>query len=257
MRTDGITFIIPNWNHELVLPRSIRSALRAGELLEGHGLGIEVLVVDDASRDGSAVLLRQLEALYYDRGVRAVVLEDNVGVQAARNLALTRAGYRYVVFMDADNEVVPENIHHFYRAICETEAASVYGNLLIYGPGGMDMCSHESFSPRMYRMNYIDTFSMCDACQLLDAKPYWTDRRTPWGDWELYLHLAVAGRRLVHVPMVFGLYYRNRLSMLEESTPDSPDLRAFQRIYHQFPEIRDDFHLNTLHLRYHPDLGFL
>jgi len=260
MRTDGISFIIPNWNHELVLSRSLRSALVAGDHLAEHGVGVEIMVVDDASRDGSLVLLRQAEALYYDRGMRVLALGKNVGPSAARNIALTRVRFRYVVFMDADNEILSRNIHHFYRSIRDTEAAVVYGNIMIYQePGGVEFCSHESYSNRIFVTNYIDNFTLCDAEQLLDAGPFWPDHQTPRGDWELFLHLATCGRRLVHVPMVFGLYCSHHLSMIRDADqdPNSPDLRLFRRIYHQFPEVRDRFHLNTRHLRYHPDLGYL
>src|SRR5207245_8635710 len=152
MRTDGITFIVPNWNHELVLPRAVRSGLRAGEQLRDHNLNVEVLIVDDASRDGSPMLLRQLEALYYDQGVRVLALQQNSGPSTARNLALTRATYRYVIFMDADNEIVPDNVIHFYRSIRATEAAVVYGNILIYDLQGTEFCSHESYQARMFGM---------------------------------------------------------------------------------------------------------
>lgn len=260
MRIDGITFIIPNWNHELVLPRSIRSALRCAEHLDAHGLGVEVLVVDDASRDGSSVLLRQLEALYYDQGLRVLALESNKGPAAARNAALAAARYRYVVFMDADNEILPANLHLFYRAIRETDAAIIYGNIVVHDRDGVNLVSHESFQTRIYQENYIDTFSLCDAVQLIDARAFWPDHRTPREDWELYLHMATCGRRLIHVPIAFGLYYCNRLSRIDEARSTEvvgSDLKLFQRIFRQFPEIRDEFHSNSLHLRYHPDLGYL
>ena len=126
----GVTVAIPNWNHELMLARSVGSALRAVRLLRSRGVAAEVLVIDDASRDGSPVLLRQLEALYYDDGLRVLALRHNVGLAAVRNTALREAAHRYVVFMDADNELLPDNLHQFYRSIRDTGAAAVYGNLL-------------------------------------------------------------------------------------------------------------------------------
>lgn len=257
MRTDGITFIVPNWNHELVLSRAVRSGIRAGQELRAHDLNVEVMVVDDASRDGSPVLLRQLEALYYRHGVRVLALQQNSGPSTARNLALTKATYRYVIFMDADNEIVPENVHHFYRSIRDTEAAVVYGNILIYDLHGTEFCSHESYQTRMFGLNYIDTFSLADAEQLLDVKAFWPDARNVWEDWELYLHLAACGRRMVHVPMVFGLYYRTVMSRIHEGSNNQSAANLIQRIYRQFPEVRDNFKLNTKHLRYHPAVGYL
>ena len=59
----GVTIAIPNWNHEVLLPRSVLSALRTVAILREQGVPAEVLVIDDFSRDGSLTLLRQLEAL--------------------------------------------------------------------------------------------------------------------------------------------------------------------------------------------------
>ena len=256
MRTDGISVVIPNWNHELALPRSIRSALRAVQDLRERGLDGEVLIVDDASRDGSLVLLRQLEALYSNQGLHVVALDQNVGPAAARNIALAEVGFQFVTFSDADNEIVPENLHLFYRAIRDTEAAVVFGNLLVYEPDQVDFCSHESFVTRMFQRNHIDTCSLCDVEQLLDAGAFWPDPRNNLAeDWEFYLHLATNGRRLVHVPILFGCYFCVQLSR-NQTNPDN-QVRLIQRIYNQFPEARAKSSLNTLHLRYHPELGYL
>src|SRR5687768_16903497 len=84
----GVTVAIPNWNHELLLARSVGSALRAVRLLRLRGVPGEVLVVDDASRDGSLVLLRQMEALHYGDGLRVLALGRNGGLAATRNAAL-------------------------------------------------------------------------------------------------------------------------------------------------------------------------
>ena len=250
----GITFIIPNWNHELVLPRAILSGLRAVEVLRSHGLDGRVLVVDDASRDGSAVLLRQLEALYYDQGFRALALRKNSGPAVARNHALRATETRYAVFMDADNELVHENIHAFYRSIRETEAAVVFGNLMVTDGRLVDFYSHESFLRRVFTTNHIDTFALCDVEQLFDVGGFWVDGKTVREDWELYMHLATSGRRLVHVPMVFGRYYDSRHSRIKD---DADTKGEFERVFHQFPSARDQAPLNTLHLRYHPELGYL
>src|SRR4051794_31642273 len=129
----GVTIAIPNWNHEYLLPRSIKSALRAVELLGQVGVPAETIVFDDASRDGSLTLLRQLEALLYDKGLRVVAYTQNRGLSVMRNQALLQANYRYVIFMDADNELLSENVYQFYRAITDTGAAVVYGNLMRLG----------------------------------------------------------------------------------------------------------------------------
>jgi glycosyltransferase involved in cell wall biosynthesis len=255
---DGVTVAIPNWNHELVLPRSIGSALRGVRRLRAAGIKAEVLVVDDCSRDGSRTLLRQLEALHYGDGLRVTALAKNIGLPAAvRDIALTTARYRYVTFLDADNELVPENLHSFYRSIVATGAAVVYGNLLVYDPSASPtgLVNNESFQRRMFRANYIDTCALADRFQLTDDGGWNTDPRVRCEDWELYLHLACAGRRIVFVPLVFGYYYDLPHSVVKTAQVEGPaELNRMRRMFDQL-DIREQIPLNTEMLRYHPDLG--
>ncbi len=256
MRTDGISFIILNRNHELVLPRSIRLALLAADHLGEHRVPAEVIVVDDASRDGSPVLLRQFEAMYHERGLRVVAFGRNAGPAVARDAGLHRARHRHAVLLDADDEIIPQNVHHFYRSIRETGAAVVYGNLIIINESGIDMCSNESFVARTFERNHIDACAMYDVQQLIDVAAFGLDHDAPEEGREMHLHLAAGGRRLVHVPMAFGLHHRDDLPRRREVAPEARE-GDIRRIYRRHPEVRDRFHLNTLHLRYHPDLGYL
>ena len=83
----GVTIVIPNWNHEVLLPRAISSALRSMDVLRKQGVAAEVLVIDDCSRDGSVTLLHQLEALYYKDGLRCLAFGTNAGLPSSRNQA--------------------------------------------------------------------------------------------------------------------------------------------------------------------------
>lgn len=256
----GVTVAIPNWNHEYVLPRSIQSSLRAVAALRSRDIPAEVLVIDDASRDGSVTLLRQLEALHYADGLRLLALAQNVKLPSVRNLALREARYRYVVFLDADNELLPENLHHFYRAIVDTRAAAVFGNLLCrrLNSGQVIAISAESFQSRMFDANYIDALALFDRVQLGDVGDYTTSAAVASReDWELYLHLAALGRRIVFVPLVFGLYHDMPGSMIKESLQtEAAQSSHLRRVFNQLG-LRDRLPLNTRHLRYHPDIGYL
>ena len=258
----GITIVIPNWNHEFVLPRSIKSALLAVKDLRDRNIPSDVLVIDDGSRDGSLTLLRQLEALYFDQGLLVAAFNENSGIIAARNRALTLAHYDYLVFMDADNELIPENLHLFYRSIVDTEAAVVYGNLLYKEPrsGQSGLISNESFQMRMFEQNYIDTFALYDRLQILDSGGY-REVQAMEGheDWELFLHLAASGRSIVFVPLMFGVYYELPHSRVKPWRQDDQKLKRaeyLQRVYDQFG-IRRSQEPRTKHLRYHPDIGYI
>src|SRR5579884_1769813 len=206
---DGVTIAIASRNQELLLPRAIDSALQTIELLRNGNISGEVLVIDDGSRDGSPILLRQLEAMYYREGLRVLALTDHGGFASCRNLALVNARYRYVALLDANKELIPENLLTFVRALHETEAAVVYGNVLVRTPTSrcaMNLVSNESVQLKLFHGNYIDAFSVVDRCQLLDLGGFETSNQVQ-EDHEMWVHLAVNGRKIVFVPLAFGYHY--------------------------------------------------
>lgn len=92
-----VSIVINNFNYERYLPRSIESALR-----QTHPR-LEVVVVDDASTDGSRAVLRQ-----YARRTVAVLLEKNGGQGAAVNAGFRASHGDIVFFLDADDYLHPQ-----------------------------------------------------------------------------------------------------------------------------------------------------
>jgi glycosyltransferase involved in cell wall biosynthesis len=257
---DGVSIVIPNWNHEVFLPRSVSSGLRGVEALSRIGVPGEVIVVDDYSRDGSAHLLRQLEALYHEQGLRVAAQSANRGLAAARNLGLNESSYRYVVFMDADNEVAGDNLPVFHESLRQTGAAAAYGNLLVRGmtaTAAHGVLSNQSFQRGIFKGNYVDAFAMFDRIQVIDAGRY-DGSCAAHEDYELWLHLAATGRRVLFVPVTFGYYYENANSMINREQADQNTVvhRRVKRIFDQVGS-RWALPLETDCLRYHPDLGYL
>jgi succinoglycan biosynthesis protein ExoO len=256
----GVTIAVPNWNHELLLPRAIDSALRAVARLRDDSVPGEVLVIDEASRDGSPTLLRQLEALYHGDGLRVLSLADTDSLAASRNLALASARYRYLVFLDADNELIPDNLPTFVKTLEETGAAAAYGNLLVRTPTSrcaMNLLSNESIQQKLFQDNYIDAFVAADRWQLLDVDGYETSYRAR-EDHEMWLHLAANGRKVVFVPLVFGYYYVLPSSMGGLAVAKDMDADVRKRITRIYDQIKARAHLpfNSEMLRFHPALGY-
>ena len=97
--------VIPVYNEEENLP-VLWEELRG--VLEGLGLTVEVIFVDDGSRDGSPEIVRGLREA--DPRVRLVRLKSHAGETAATDAGLKAALGRWVVVMDADLQNDPADI---------------------------------------------------------------------------------------------------------------------------------------------------
>jgi glycosyltransferase involved in cell wall biosynthesis len=257
MDDNGVSIVIPNWNHEVFLARATASAVRAARLLCGLGVPVEVLVVDDASRDGSHGLLRQLELRFADELFRVVIHSQNMGPAQTRNTALSEARGRFIFFLDADNEVVPTSLPVLYRSLCQTRAAAVYGNVLIRQLDqhrASAVLSNESVQPSLFTGNYIDTMALADRHQLLDLGGF--HDALPYEDWELWQHLVAEGRLVVFVPVVVGFYYELPLSNLRLARDGSAAWAKSKRIFDQCG-FREGARANAYYRRHHPDVGDL
>lgn len=252
-RTDGISICIPNWHHRNYLPRCVGSALAAARHLAAHNIACEVLVVDDYSRDGSQRLLLSMAMADPTGALHAVLAPHNRGLAATRNEAMKQAQFRWVCFLDADNEVCPENLVFFYKAAVETGATMLYGNLICRTEEGVaGIVSNDVVHEGILEQNYIDAMTVVNAEQILalggfDNHPYVRAHE----DWELVLHLISEGQLIVMVPVVLGIYYHLPLSMIRETE------HHHSKVHRMFNQRKIGLPSSFRSRVYHPDLGYL
>ncbi len=72
----------------------------------------ELILVDDASTDGSMDIARRFLAEKCDDRVRLIYKSSNEGAAAARNTGLDESRGRYIAFLDADDVWKPEKLEH-------------------------------------------------------------------------------------------------------------------------------------------------
>lgn len=90
-----VAIIIAAWNAEDTLGRAIDS------LLLQEGVSLEIIVVDDASTDGTLVCAQSFAAR--DPRITVLTQDENAGPAAARNRALEMVTARYVTPLDSDD----------------------------------------------------------------------------------------------------------------------------------------------------------
>ncbi|MGY4531825.1 hypothetical protein ACVW0Y_000941 [Pseudomonas sp. TE3786] len=95
-----ISVVIPTYNYAQLLPRALDSVLAQ------WADDIELLVVNDGSQDSTVEVLQGYLQRYADR--LQVIHQPNEGAASARNRGIAAAQGRYVLLLDADDELLPK-----------------------------------------------------------------------------------------------------------------------------------------------------
>ena len=97
-----VSVIMPVFNREKYVDAAIES------ILAQTFADFELLIVDDASQDGSPAIIRSYAAR--DDRIRFFQLERNLSQAGARNHALASAQGAYIAMMDSDDVSLPERL---------------------------------------------------------------------------------------------------------------------------------------------------
>jgi glycosyltransferase involved in cell wall biosynthesis len=116
-----VSVIIPTYNHAQFLSEAIES------VLDQTCSDYEIIVVDDGSMDSPEEVVKRYEGVSFIR-------QSNRGLAGARNRGLQESRGQFIVFLDADDHLLP---HHFQKSLdafhARPEAGLVCGNFRMLG----------------------------------------------------------------------------------------------------------------------------
>jgi len=113
-----VSIVIPVYNKAEYISKCLDSIL-----LQDFD-GFEIIIVDDGSTDDSGRICD--EKAEQDARIR-VVHTENSGVTSARRTGVEQASGEYIMFVDADDELLPHAISTLYQAIVDNGADEVIG----------------------------------------------------------------------------------------------------------------------------------
>jgi glycosyltransferase involved in cell wall biosynthesis len=126
MASVDISVVIPTYNRKAYLKQAIESCFHGSS-----SIGIEVVVVDDGSTDGTRDYLQSLS----NRTVRPI-FQDHRGGQAARNRGLKEAQGRYIKFLDDDDWLAEGSLSAAAKVLNQTGHDLTFGSYEVVDSSG-------------------------------------------------------------------------------------------------------------------------
>lgn len=119
-----VSIIVPVYKVEKYLRKCLDS------LVNQTMQDIEIILVNDASPDGSDVIMREYGRDYPEK-VKCIFLEENVRQGGARNKGLATAKGEYISFVDGDDWLDLDFVEKLYNKANETGSDIVYADFMV------------------------------------------------------------------------------------------------------------------------------
>lgn len=260
MRTGGtdarpdVSVIVVNWNVRDLLRECLRSTLEDGGLASDR---LELIVVDNASADGSAEMVRREFPQ-----VTFIANTDNVGFGRANNQALPLCHGRHVMLLNPDTRVLPGAIATLVRHLDARPDVAVLGCRLLNGDGTLqrwtggayprlrNVITHYFFLDRLLPASWrplplyldrdvdhdLDVDWVSGACMLLRGEALGGKLFDPayfmYGeDMELCHRLKQAGGRVVYTPVASIVHWQGESMKQQQGDVMLSSLKGPRQFY--------------------------
>lgn len=116
-----VSVVIPCFNCAMTIGRAVQS------ILQQTGMPMEIILVDDASKDESFSILEELVRKNFGL-VQALHLDENAGAGSARNAGWALATQPYIAFLDADDSWHVDKLRIQYEYMRANPAVTLSGH---------------------------------------------------------------------------------------------------------------------------------
>ncbi len=199
MTAPKVSIVIPCYNHG----KYILDAVNSVEKISDRTL-YEMIIVNDGSTDEyTNNVLKDLAQKGYN-----VIFQENKGLAASRNVAISLSKAEYILPLDADNMIRPEYVFKAIKILDENKDISiVYADAAFFGEKTGIMCQ------RPYNLQLLMLNNTIDACAVYRKKVWEAnggyDQNMPATgieDWDLWLGASFKGFKFHYINEVLFDY---------------------------------------------------
>ncbi len=121
-----LSIIIPVYNLQMCVEETVNSIY---EQKVANNL-FETIIIDDASWDGTGIVLDRLESQYNNL---TVIHSKHVGVSAVRNIGINKSAADYIMFLDGDDLLSQGSLLCFINEIIQSQVDCIVGRSYLLG----------------------------------------------------------------------------------------------------------------------------
>jgi alpha-1,3-rhamnosyltransferase len=243
-----VTVIIPSYNHEKYVAKAIESVLTQTYK------NIELIVIDDGSKDHSVKKILELKELYSFK----FVIKKNEGLANTLNQAIKLAKGLYITVLASDDYYLPKRIEHAvnHLNLLPNEFVAVYSDGYIVAADERKICLFSNAYPRplidstynnLLHANWIPAMGISYRANVLKKIMY--DKRFIIEDWVLHLRVFKNKRNKIHFYNEFDFCYRrhqNNISINGEMMQEQLKLmQSSFKDFGDFMQIKDDIKMKS------------
>lgn len=205
----SVSVIIPCFNAAETIERAVKSVM--AQTYEGI---LEVLIIDDASSDGTISKLVELNKKFHN--VQILRNNENMGPGYSRNKGIDASRFDYIAFLDADDFWLPDKLKNQINFMEKNNFDFTYHDYYILSLPLLKnfqksisyvIAPNHAKLPDFY---YLRNYGMCLTSvvrkKALSSIRFSEERGTSTEDYFFFLGLIRAGINGVRIPIPLGVY---------------------------------------------------
>ena len=169
----------------------------------------EAILVDDGSTDGTLIVAEQ----YAEKDSRfRIVCQENGGVCSARNTGLSRCAYDWILYLDADDWIVPEHMAILTKELeADSNLDAVYCGWAFITPDGHEVFKDiPTLTGDLFEMHAegcpYAIHSFIVSKEVIEAAGGYDTSLTVCEDWDIWQRISRLGARFKAVPKMLAPY---------------------------------------------------
>lgn len=139
-----LSVVIVNYNAKEYLKKCLNS------LFESSLKNLEIIVVDNASKDGSVEELRKIAPK-----IKLITNKSNSGFSSANNQGVKISKGRYILFLNPDTNVYPKTLEQMVKFMDKNKDAGAATCKVLLPNGKLDDASHRGFPTPWNALSYF------------------------------------------------------------------------------------------------------